>query len=57
MKTRKIVGQMKDEYNRPISEKLLDMLFSDGKLLRVADQFGNGLPVPGPEAGAGSRNN
>jgi DNA-binding beta-propeller fold protein YncE len=58
MKTRRIVGQMKDEYNRPMySEKLLDMLFSDGKLVRVANQFGNGLPLPGPEAGAGSRNN
>lgn len=44
MKTRKIVGQMKDEYGRPMhSEKLLDMVFTNGKLTRVVNQFGNGL--------------
>jgi DNA-binding beta-propeller fold protein YncE len=44
MKTRKIVGQMKDEYGRTMySEKLLDMVFTNGKLTRVANQFGNGL--------------
>lgn len=44
MKTRKIVGQLKDEYGRTMySEKLLDMVFTDGKLTRVANQFGNGL--------------
>ena len=44
MKTRKIVGQMKDEYGRTMySEKLLNMIFRDGKLVRVANQFGNGL--------------
>jgi len=44
MKSRKIVGQMKDEYGRTMySEKLLDMVFRDGKLTRVANQFGNGL--------------
>jgi DNA-binding beta-propeller fold protein YncE len=44
MKTRKIVAQMKDEYGRPMySEKLLDMVFTNGKLTRVANQFGNGL--------------
>ena len=33
MKTRKIVGQMKDEYGRTMySEKLLDMVFIEGKL-------------------------
>jgi len=43
-KTRKIVGQMKDEYGRTMySEKLLDMVFANGKLTRVANQFGNGL--------------
>lgn len=48
IKTRKIVGQLKDEYGRPMhSEKLLDMLFADGKLTRVVNQFGNGLA---PEA-------
>jgi len=44
IKTRKIVGQLKDEYGRPLhSEKLLDMLFANGKLTRVANQFGNGI--------------
>ncbi len=44
IKMRKIVGQLKDEYGRPIhSEKLLDMLFANGKLTRVVNQFGNGL--------------
>jgi DNA-binding beta-propeller fold protein YncE len=44
MKSRKIVGQIKDEYGRTMySEKLLDMLFTNGKLTRMANQFGNGL--------------
>ena len=44
IKTRKIVGKLKDEYGRPLySEKLLDMVFENGKLARVANQFGNGL--------------
>jgi len=44
MKTKKIVGQMKDEYGRTMySEKLLHMVFENGKLIRVANQFGNGL--------------
>jgi len=48
MKTRKIVGNLKDEYGRPLhSEKLLDMLFEGGKLTRVVNQFGNGItPEP-----------
>jgi DNA-binding beta-propeller fold protein YncE len=47
MKTRKIVGNLKDEYGRPLhSEKLLDMLFANGKLLRVCNQFGNGIGSP-----------
>jgi hypothetical protein len=38
---------MKDEYGRPMhSEKLLDMVFTNGKLTRVANQFGNGLAAP-----------
>ncbi len=46
MKTRKIVGQLKDEYGRPMySEKMLDMIFVNGKMTRVANQFGNGLAV------------
>ena len=48
MKTRKIVGTMKDEYGRQMhSEKLLDMLFTEGKLTRVVNQFGNGLRASG----------
>jgi DNA-binding beta-propeller fold protein YncE len=44
MKTRKIVGNLKDEFGRTMhSEKLLDMLFANGKLVRVVNQFGNGL--------------
>jgi DNA-binding beta-propeller fold protein YncE len=44
IKTRKIVGALKDEYGRPLhSEKLLDMLFVGGKLTRVVNQFGNGI--------------
>ena len=44
IKSRRIIGQMKDEYGRTMhSEKLLDMLFTNGKLTRVANQFGNGL--------------
>ena len=40
--THKIVGQMKDEYGRPIySEKLLDMTFDNGHLQRVSNQFAN----------------
>jgi DNA-binding beta-propeller fold protein YncE len=57
MKTRKIVGQMKDEYGRTMySEKLLDMVFTNGRLTRVANQFGNGLaPAAAVTATAGNR--
>jgi DNA-binding beta-propeller fold protein YncE len=49
--SRKIVGQMKDEYGRTMySEKLLDMLFNNGKLMRVANQFGNALTSSNPAA-------
>jgi hypothetical protein len=44
VKTHKIVGQMKDEYGRPLqSEKMLDMTFIDGHLQRVSNQFANGF--------------
>jgi len=44
MKTRKIIGTLKDEYGRTMrSEKLLDMMFTNGKLTAVVNQFGNGL--------------
>jgi DNA-binding beta-propeller fold protein YncE len=55
-KTRKIVGQMKDEYGRLMrSEKLLDMTFRDGKLQRVADQFGNGQTLSAAGVAAAAR--
>jgi DNA-binding beta-propeller fold protein YncE len=43
--THQIVGQLKDEFGRIMrSEKLLDMVFDHGKLVRVSNQFGNGPP-------------
>lgn len=49
VKSRKIVGQMRDEYGRTMySEKLLDMLFHNGRLVRVANQFGNGITAVAP---------
>jgi DNA-binding beta-propeller fold protein YncE len=45
VKTKKIVGQMKDEYGKQMhSEKLLEMRFSNGKLVRTVSQFGEGIP-------------
>ena len=45
--SRKIVGQLKDEYGRSMySEKCLDMIFTNGKLTKVASQFGNGTILP-----------
>jgi DNA-binding beta-propeller fold protein YncE len=47
VKTHKIIGRLRDEYGRTMhSEKLLDMLFVNGKLTRVSNQFGNGLTGP-----------
>lgn len=44
VRSRKIIGQMKDEYGRTMhSEKLLDMKFADMKLQEVSNQFGNGI--------------
>jgi hypothetical protein len=44
VKTKKIVGQLKDEYGRVMhSEKLLDMVFHQGKLAQVSNQFANGF--------------
>ena len=34
------------------SEKLLDMIFTNGKLTRVANQFGNGLTPAAPVSSA-----
>jgi hypothetical protein len=51
VKSRKIVGHLKDEYGRPMySEKMLDMVFTNGKLTAVSNQFGNGLPTPATTA-------
>jgi DNA-binding beta-propeller fold protein YncE len=57
VKTKEIVAQLKDEYGRVMhSEKLLDMVFHDGKLVQVSNQFANGFgpyqaaPDPGPRA-------
>jgi DNA-binding beta-propeller fold protein YncE len=45
VKTKKIVAQMKDEYGKQMhSEKLLEMSFSNGKLVRTVSQFGEGIP-------------
>jgi hypothetical protein len=44
VKTKKIVAQMKDEYGKPMhSEKYLEMVFSNGKLVRTVSQFGEGI--------------
>ena len=56
VKTKKIVGQLKDEYGRPMhSEKFLELAFRDApakeygtfeepKLVRTVSQFGQGIP-------------
>ena len=56
VKTKKIVGQMKDEYGRPMhSEKFLELAFRETpgkeygtvgevKLVRTVSQFGQGIP-------------
>jgi hypothetical protein len=44
VKTKKIIAQLKDEYGRVMhSEKLLDMVFTQGKLTQVSNQFANGF--------------
>jgi len=43
VRTKKIVGQLKDEYGKPMhSEKFLEMAFTNGKLVRTVSQFGEG---------------
>lgn len=45
VKTKKIVAQMKDEYGKQMhSEKLLEISFSNGKLVRTVSQFAEGIP-------------
>jgi DNA-binding beta-propeller fold protein YncE len=49
MKKRTIIAQLKDEFGRTMhSEKLLDMVFTEGKLTRVVNQFGNGFASEAP---------
>jgi hypothetical protein len=43
VKTRKIVGKLVDEENRDVmSEKLMHIVFRDGRPVRTGDQFGIG---------------
>jgi hypothetical protein len=45
VKTKKIVAEMKDEYGKQMhSEKLLEISFSNGKLVRTVSQFAEGIP-------------
>ena len=45
VKTHKLVGQMRDEYGKPMhSEKYLELAFSNGKLVQAESQFGEGVP-------------
>jgi hypothetical protein len=43
VRSRKIVGKLVDEYNRDVmSEKLMQIVFRDGRPVRTGDQFGIG---------------
>jgi hypothetical protein len=45
VKSKKIVAQMRDEYGKQMhSEKLLEISFSNGKLVRTVSQFAEGIP-------------
>ena len=45
VKSKKTVAQMKDEYGKQMhSEKLLEISFSNGKLVRTVSQFAEGIP-------------
>jgi DNA-binding beta-propeller fold protein YncE len=47
--TKQVVGQMFDEYGKELrSEKLIEVLFVEGKPVRVVDQFGTGLAPASP---------
>ncbi len=46
VKSKKLVGQMKDEYGKPMhSEKVLELAFSNGRLVKAESQFGEGIPA------------
>ena len=41
--TKKIVGHLKDEYGRYVySEKIIEVLYADGKMVKASDRFGIG---------------
>ena len=41
---KKVIAGLNDEFGRPVhSEKLVEILFSEGKPVRAVDQFGVGL--------------
>jgi DNA-binding beta-propeller fold protein YncE len=41
--TKTVVATLKDEYGRPVhSEKIVEVMFRDGKPIRTSDQFGYG---------------
>jgi hypothetical protein len=43
VKTKKIIATLSDEMNRTVqSEKLLEIVFANGKPIRTGDQFGIG---------------
>jgi DNA-binding beta-propeller fold protein YncE len=45
VQSKRLVGQMKDEYGKHMhSEKLLEMSFTNGKLRKTVSQFGEGIP-------------
>ena len=49
-KTKAIVATLKDEHGQPVSgSKFIEVVFKDGKVVRVGDQFGLGRkPEPSP---------
>jgi len=50
--TRKVVATLSDEQSRPVqSEKMLEIVFQDGRPVRNGDQFGLGRVVE-PASGA-----
>jgi hypothetical protein len=55
VKSRKIVASLHDEAGRPVqSEKMLDLVVADGKVVRAGNQFGVGQRKSGPVAAGGS---
>jgi hypothetical protein len=49
-RSRKIVGKLTDEHNRAVmSEKLMQIVFRDGRPVRTGDQFGIGRAGDSPK--------